>query len=133
MNKTKVNSMNTTVLAYIGDGVYELAIRKYIVAKGSPHIHGIHKEAVKYVNGASQAKVLKSIFETLSAEEASLAKRARNRKTLSKPKNLDPVTYKLATAFEALIGYLYMLENHERIDEIVKAAIEIVERDNHGK
>ncbi len=127
MLKDEVKKINTTVLAYIGDGIYEVAIRKYIVSGGSPHIDVIHGQTVKYVKGESQAKVLKVIMEILSEEEILLVKRARNRKTISKPRNIDPVNYKLATAFEALIGYLYMTDQIERLDEIVRLSIDIIE------
>ena len=128
MNKNEVKNLNPNILAYIGDGVYEVMIRKYVVSKGTPHIDAIHKETVKYVKGQSQAKALRGIMSTLNEDEMIVAKRARNKKTLSKPQNIDPVSYKLATAFEALIGYLYTTEQEERMKELVEESIAIIEQ-----
>ena len=128
MNKNEAKNLNPNILAYIGDGVYEVMIRKYVVSKGTPHIDAIHKETVKYVKGQSQAKALRGIMDILNEEETTVAKRARNKRTLSKPQNIDPVSYKLATAFEALIGYLYTTEQEERMKELVKESIAIIEQ-----
>ena len=126
-------SMNTTALAYMGDAVYEIYIRQHVLEKEQVHVDQIHKAAIRYVKAAAQARVIKALMAAegmLSPEELSLVKRARNRKSASKPKNADPVEYKLATAFEALLGYLYLTENAERLAEIVAYAIAIIENEN---
>ncbi len=133
MDIKEIKKMNTTLLAYMGDAIYEVAIREHVLAKGVPHIDAVHKETVKYVKGESQAKILKHIIHSLVEEEMTLVKRARNRKTISKPKNIDPVTYKLATAFEALIGYLYMTKQEERLKEILALAIKWAEAQEEDK
>jgi ribonuclease-3 family protein len=119
---------NTTVLAWIGDAAYELRVRTYLIQSGKAvHADSLHRAAVRYVRADAQAAVVKKIFDTLPAEEQALIKRARNRKTSTKPKNADPVTYKWATAFEALIGYYCLSGDEGKADEITKKAIEIID------
>ncbi|MCL2437396.1 MAG: ribonuclease III [Clostridiales bacterium] len=120
MNK----QLNTTALAYIGDAVYEVHVRNHVLQSGQANADKLHQMAVKYVKAEGQAKALKAIFDQLSEEEQDLVKRARNRKTTSKPNNANPVAYKLATALEALIGHLYLTGNTERLEEIIKLAME---------
>ena len=119
--------VNTTALAYIGDAVYELYIRKHIIAAGQTNADAMHKMSVRYVSAEAQAKILKKILGGLSVEEQDLVKRARNHKISTKPKNTGPVTYKLATAFEALVGYHFLAENEERLLEIMKLAVSAAE------
>ena len=89
----------------------------------------LHKRAVRYVREAGQAAALKAMMNSgfLSDEEMSIAKRARNHKTASKPKNADAMDYKYATAFEALIGYLHLEGREERLEEIISEAFEIID------
>ena len=121
--------LNTTALAYIGDAVYEVHVRNYVLQSGQVNADKLHQMAVQYVKAESQAKALKAIYDELSEEEQDLVRKARNRKTATKPKNADPVLYKFATAFEALIGYHYMADNQNRINEIVALAIAAIELD----
>ena len=86
--------------------------------------------AVKYVRAEGQAKALKAIYDMLDEDEQALVRRARNRKINSKPKNVDPIEYKHATAFEALIGYLYVEDKLDRMDEIVALAFAEIEQNN---
>jgi len=125
MNKKQ---LNTTALAFIGDAVYEIYVREHVIKSGQTNADKLHQMAVAYVKAESQAKIGKAIFDELSEDEQALFKRARNRKTTSKPKNVDPVLYKLATAFEALIGHLYLTGNKERLDEIIALSFAEVER-----
>jgi len=119
--------VNTTALAFIGDAVYEVYIRKLVLSGGQTNADKLHHTAVKYVRAEGQATALRTIFDCLSEDEQALVKRARNRKVASKPKNADPVEYKLATAFEALIGYLYLSGNWDRMDEILLLAASAIE------
>jgi ribonuclease-3 family protein len=128
MNK-EIIRMNTTALAYLGDAVYEVEIRRRMLLKRPDHVDQIHRQSVGYVRAEAQAVAIRSLSEILTSEEADLVRRARNRKILSKPKNLDPLTYKLATAFEALIGYLYLSEQRERLEEILQRSVEIIEQE----
>lgn len=121
-----IKKMNTTNMAYMGDAVYEVYIRKLLLTRGMVRTDRINREAVKYVRASAQAEAIRKMFEELNAEEQDLVKRARNRKSASKPKNADPMEYKWATAFEALIGYLYMTDNIERMEEVITEAIEII-------
>lgn len=127
MNKEDLKKLNTTALAYMGDAVYEQDIREHILGKGIPNVNRLHHMATRYVSAPAQAKIIKSLFDDLTEEEQKLVKRARNRKYRTKAKNADPVTYKWATAFEALVGYLYLSGDEKRHMWVVEKAIEIIE------
>lgn len=118
-----LNQYPTTVLAYMGDAVYEVYIRKFVIETGRLHADKLHHAAVQYVRAQAQAKALKALWEELTEEERTLVKRARNKKISSKPQNADPVDYKWATACEALIGYLFLSGQNERMEEIIKRLI----------
>jgi len=121
------NAINTTALAYIGDAVYELQVRKRLIETEKPNVDYLHKEAIKYVSASAQAKAIKEMIKSfLTESEVKLVKRARNQKITSKPRNAEIVSYKLATGFEALIGSLYMENDTKRLDECVDKAIEII-------
>ncbi|MBQ4649174.1 MAG: ribonuclease III [Firmicutes bacterium] len=128
MTNLNPKDINTTALAYIGDAVYEIYARKHVLEAGIPNVDMLHKYAVHFVCADGQAKALKALMtDFLTEEEVSLAKRARNHKTSSKARSADPVTYKLATAFEALIGWLHLDGQNERMEEIIYKAFEIIE------
>ncbi|MBR2499841.1 MAG: Mini-ribonuclease 3 [Clostridia bacterium] len=114
-------------LALIGDGVYELYVRSVIVGRANAPAGKIHKECVKYVKAKAQADAAKLMLENLSEEELWIFKRGRNAKAPTVPKNADVTDYRLATGFEALIGYLYLEGREERITELCKIAVESVE------
>lgn len=118
--------INTTALAYMGDAVYEQAVREEILKRGSYHVNNLHQLATQFVKAQAQATIIRTMFDDLTEEEQALVKRARNRKYTTKAKNADPVTYKWATAFEALVGYLYLAEEQERLDWVLARAIEII-------
>ena len=126
-NTVNTNAINTTALAYMGDAVYEVYVRAYVLQKNRINVDQIHQAAVNYVRADSQAKALKAMFEGLFEEEKQLVKRARNRKTVSRPRNSDPVEYKLATAFEALLGYHYLAGNTDRLEALIAEAILVVD------
>ena len=114
-----INLINPLVLAYIGDAVYELEIRKKLIEKKINKVNDLQKECTKYVSAKGQAKYMEELLNTLSEEELDIYKRARNSKVNSHPSNTDIITYKVATGFEALIGYLYLINNKKKIDEII--------------
>ena len=118
---------NSIALAFLGDAVYERFIRERIVRHGSVGADKMHREAVRYVKAAAQEHVLRVMADSLTEDEADVVRRARNHKITSKPKNADPLTYKMATAFEALLGYLYLDGQDERLAEIMEKAAMIVE------
>lgn len=117
--------VNVLVLAYMGDTVYEDYIRKYLITKGIANVNDLQTESLKYVSAVSQAKYLTEMMdkEFLTSEELDIVKRARNYKTTSHPKSCDIITYKYATGLEALIGYLYLDGNIERVNEIMNFII----------
>lgn len=116
-----VKEINVLVLAYLGDTIYEDYIRKYLISLGINHVNDLQKKATDYVSAKNQAKFLRKMMdeELLNEEEISVVKRARNYKSNSHPKNCDIVTYKYATGLEALIGYLELSEQKDRIDQIM--------------
>lgn len=116
---------NVLALAYLGDSVYEIFIRKYLLEKGIEKVDTLQKESIKYVSANSQSKFLKEMIDNnfFSEEELDIIYRARNHKCNHKPKNTDIITYKYATGIEALIGYLYLNNNINRINEIMKYII----------
>lgn len=113
--------MNALVLAYLGDSVYELKIRQYLIEKGIAKVKELQKESIKYVSANSQASFLKDMLDNnfFNDEEIRIILNARNHKNNHKPRNCDIVTYKYATGLEALIGYLYLEKREDRINEIM--------------
>lgn len=118
MNTKEVNSL---VLAYLGDTVYENYIRSFLISLGINNVNELQKKAVNYVSAKSQSAYLRKLIddEILTEEEITIVKRARNYKTTSHPKNCDIITYKYATGLEALIGYLKLEHKDERIEQIM--------------
>jgi len=113
--------VNVLVLAYMGDTIYENYVREYLINKGIGNVNDLQTESLAYVSAKSQAKYINDMINNdfLSESELDIVKRARNYKTTSHPKSCDIITYKYATGLEALIGYLYLDKNKERIDEIM--------------
>lgn len=120
-------NINTTALAYIGDAVYEVYIREYVMKNGAAHADRLHREAVRYVSAAGQAKAIRKMFDSLDEEEQKLVKRARNHKYSSKARSASPMEYKWATACEALIGKTHLDGNIEREKQLVAQIIEIID------
>ena len=113
--------INVLVLAYLGDNVYEYYVRKFLIEKNISSVDVLQKTAVNYVSAKSQASFLEQLINNdfFSEEELSIIKRARNHKGHGHPKNCDIVTYKHATALEALIGYLKLEKRDDRIESIM--------------
>lgn len=121
----KYLNLNPLVLAYLGDSIYEVYIRKYLIDAGNIKVNELQKEATKFVSAKSQASLLNKLMDSdiLKPSELDIIRRGRNTKSHKAPKNTDIVTYKQATGFETLIGYLYLENNITRIDEIIKEII----------
>lgn len=117
-----IDTINVIALAYLGDSVYEVYIRDMLIRRGIQKVELLQKEAVRYVSARGQARILSNLMDNnlLSDEELDVVKRGRNYKRSSHPKNTDIITYKMSTGFEALIGYLYLDNNFERLREILK-------------
>lgn len=119
-NKEEVKLMPPLVWAYIGDCVYELYIRMQLVNDTKQKPHKLHLETIKYVKAKAQAETLASIYDELEEEEKDIVRRGRNAENHHLPKNAEATDYMYATAFEALIGYLYLSKQDERLKEILE-------------
>ena len=116
-----INTINIIALAYLGDSIYEVYIRESLIKKGIAKVEELTKVATTYVSAKGQATILKDLMDKdlFTKEELDIIKRGRNYKRSSHPKHTDVVTYKYSTGFEALIGYLYLANNKERLAEIL--------------
>ena len=116
-----IDLINVITLAYLGDSIYEVYVREYLINKGIAKVEDLQKEAVKYVSAKSQCKILSYLMnnELLNDSELDIVKRGRNYKRTSHPKNTDIITYKMSSGFEAMIGYLYLNNEKDRLDEIM--------------
>ena len=119
-NEKEVNLMNPLTWAYIGDSVYELYIRKHLVETTNSKPNKLHKEAIKFVRAKAQAEILNNINDSLTEKEQEIVRRTRNTENHHLPKNAELKDYMYATAFEGLIGYLYLSKQNERLEEILK-------------
>lgn len=111
------------VLAYIGDAVYEIMIRTMVVNGGNEQVNKLHKKTASLVKAETQAKMLMAVEEALSEEEHAVYKRGRNAKSASMAKNATMKDYRMATGFEALVGYLYLSEQYVRLSELVSLGL----------
>lgn len=118
-NVEEVRLMKPLVWAYIGDNIYELYIRMKLVNSTNLDPHRLHVETIKYVKAKAQAETLNKIHTFLTDEEKEIVKRGRNAEAHHLPKNAELLDYKYATAFEALIGYLYLTKQDKRLKEIL--------------
>ena len=118
---------NVLSLAYVGDAVYSLYVREYLVNKGICKVDILQKESVNYVSAKAQAKFIESMINDkfLNEDELNIFYRARNHKGTRHPKNTDIITYKYSTGFEAIIGYLYLNKNIVRLNEFINYILEV--------
>lgn len=114
--------INSLVLAFLGDTIYEDYVREYLIKKGIANVNDLQTESIKYSSAKAQCEIVKKLINSdfFNEEELVIIKRARNHKSTSHPRNCDIVTYKYATGFEALIGFLKLENNINRIEEIMK-------------
>lgn len=121
LNRTEeeVNLLSPLTWAYVGDCVYELYIRTNLVNRTNLKPHKLHIETIKHVKAKSQAELLKRIQDKLTEEEKNIVRRARNAENHHLPKNSNIHEYRYATAFEALIGYLYLTKKFGRLKEVL--------------
>lgn len=127
-----MNSVNPATFAFLGDAFYELTVRRRLAENGGSYAADkLHSAAVRYVNASSQAKALRGLTKqgVLSEDELDIVRKARNRKPKSVPKHTDPVDYKFATAFEALLGYHYMEGREARAEELAGLAMNFIDND----
>ena len=120
MKMNKMENINVLALAYLGDSIYEVFIREYLLGKGIVKVNDLQKEAISYVSAKKQSEYLMNMMEAnfFLDSEIDIIKRARNHKSHAS-KSTDIRTYKNSTGLEALIGYLYLTKNEKRIEEIM--------------
>ncbi len=118
-DETEVNLMSPLVWAYVGDSVYEVFVRNELVNKTKLKPHKLHIVSIKYVKAEKQAEILRNIYDNLTDEERDIVRRGRNAENHHLPKNASVQDYAYSTAFEALIGYLYLSKKDERLKEIL--------------
>ncbi len=109
-------------LAYIGDAVYELLVRTYLLKQKTP-VKKLHNANISYVKAEAQASIVHKLEDSLREKEKRIVKKGRNAKSKTVPRNAKLIDYKYATGFEALFGYLYLTEQDERIDELFEKII----------
>ena len=124
-NIGKVNTMSPLTWAYIGDAVYELYIRNYLIETTNLKPNRLHKETIKFVKAGAQARILGKLQDILTEEEKEAVRRGRNVQNHHLPKNAAPSDYMYSTAFEGLIGYLYLSKQEDRLREILDKVIEL--------
>lgn len=125
-SKEEARRLNPLQLALIGDGVYEIYIRNYILSNNTElSAHKIHVKAIGYVKAKSQSTIMHSIEDALTEDELYIYKRGRNTKSATIPKNAEVIDYRNATGFEALVGYLYLTGNKERLYNILEKSTEL--------
>ncbi|HEY4600414.1 MAG TPA: ribonuclease III domain-containing protein [Cerasibacillus sp.] len=124
--KLDVKQMKSLALAYMGDAVYEVYVREYLLKSGEIKPNELHQRAVTFVSAKAQANVILAWLETdfLTEEERKVTIRGRNAKSGSIPKNASVQAYRYSTAFETLIGYHYLLGNKERLNTLLKKAVD---------
>jgi len=116
--------LSPLVWAYVGDSVYELFIRTHLINNSNAKPHKLHIESIKYVKAKAQADILKKIFNNLTEDEKDTVRRGRNTENHHVAKNSNIADYSQATAFEALLGYLYLTKQDERLKEILNMCID---------
>jgi len=119
LTEDEVKMMNAMKLAYIGDAVYEVYIRTYVMNNYRSNVNNLNRKAVSFVKAGAQARIVEYLKPYLSEKEWAVVMRGRNHKVTTASKNADIKDYKLATGFEALIGQLYLKGEKERLEELI--------------
>jgi ribonuclease-3 family protein len=119
LDKPDVRQYSALTLAYIGDAVYEIIIRSYVVGRGNAQVEKLHKRSSRLVKAKTQADLIKAVAPQLTEEERAVYKRGRNAKSYTMAKNATMSDYRHATGCEALIGYLYLSERYERLTTLI--------------
>lgn len=133
-SKEDVIGLNPLVLAYVGDSIYELLVRTYLINRfREKSAHKLHVDAIGFVKAHAQSEFIKALENQLTDEEIRIFKRGRNAKSKSIPKNAEVQDYRKATGFEALLGYLYLTKQQERINYIFEIIIDIYEKGDENK
>lgn len=130
-NAVDVNLINGIALAFEGDAVYSMYVRRHLIFKGLTKPNQLHGQANKYVSAKAQASLIAAMLEAqlLTEKEEEIYKRGRNANSHTKAKNADIVTYRMSTGFEAVLGYLHMTDQIQRLEELIAWCIAQVESD----
>ncbi len=123
MKQADIRSYSPLVLAYIGDGIYDLVIRSMMVAKGNAHVNDLHRQTSKLVKAHAQSELIELLQPELTEEELTVYRRGRNAKSFTMAKNATVADYRRATGFEALMGYLYLENQMDRMMELILTGI----------
>ncbi len=127
LTEHEVREYSPLTLAYIGDSIFDLVIRTYLVEQGNMQVNKLHKRASEYVRATAQKEMVDAVSGLLTEEELSVLRRGKNAKSFSTAKNATVREYHIATGFEALLGYLYLTEQYNRILELTGIGMERVE------
>lgn len=119
-----VMNLQPLVLAYIGDAIYEVYIRTMLIINNKANVNMLHKMSVKYVKAQAQSDIVRRIMDRLTSDEQDIVRRGRNAKSATVPKHAEITDYRYSTGYEALIGYLYLMDNTERLMEILTMSVE---------
>ena len=127
LEEQALRTYSPLTLAYIGDAIFELVVRTVLVERKNTQAETLHKAATKIVKAETQALMIEAIKEELTEEELAVYKRGRNAKAVTRAKNATMSEYRRATGFEALMGYLYLKGDIERMIELIHLAVEKAE------
>ncbi|WML42559.1 Mini-ribonuclease 3 [Neobacillus sp. PS3-40] len=134
-NQVDAKQLNSLALAYMGDSVFEIYVRRHLLQSGRVRPHYLHREATHYVSAKAQCQILFSLMNdgSLTPDETAVVMRGRNAKSGTIPKNTDIQTYRYSTAFEALMGHLYLTGEEKRLEELISKAFTCVEERGGAK
>ena len=127
------NNFNALSLAFLGDAVFSLMVREYLLKSVHPHASKLHKLSIRLVNASSQSKAVRKIMPLLTDEEADVLRRGRNAHTSHTPKNQTEEDYHYATALETLFGYLYLKDEKDRLSQLFSLITEDFEISEEDK
>lgn len=127
LNDVDLANYSPLTFAYIGDAIYEIVIRTIVVAHSNSQVNKLHKRTSNLVKAPTQAKMIQLLMDELNETEMAIYKRGRNAKSVSMAKNATMSEYRTATGFEALMGYLYLSKQSDRMLELIKKGIQLFE------
>ena len=133
LDDINITDYSPLTLAYIGDGIYEIVIRTVIVDEANRQVNKIHKAASNLVKAGTQAKMIHYIMDDLTDEELTIYKRGRNAKAVTRAKNATMSEYRTATGFEALMGWLYLTGQSERMMKLIKKSVTVFTAEDNNK
>lgn len=133
MQEVNIDSYSPLTLAYIGDCVYDLIIKTFVISEGNKQVKKLHQETSKVVQASAQSEMMRAIQEVLTEEEHAVYRRGRNAKSVSPAKNQSLTDYRRATGFEALVGWLYLQDDWKRMIDLIKIGLTHLEEKTEGE